>query len=642
MPGPMKVKGTSKPQDMMGTLKRLIKELFVSSGKKLIVVGVSLIIAAIGMSAGSVYTINMLDVIMQHGSTKEQLFSSLGLGLGIMAIIYVFSWTANFIYPRLMAIITHKYLNEIRKNMFANMEKLPIRYFDTHKHGDIMSMYTNDVDAIRQLVSQALPQLFTSGITALLVFVIMIYYSLWLTLIVVGVIVIMLFVVKVVGGNSAKYFIAQQQQIGKTEGYMEEMIHGQKVVKVFCHEEEAKKKFDVVNDELNVVSAKANTYANILMPILGNLGNIMYILVAIVGSLIIAKEGLNVGISGITRDPVTLIPIIVGFLGMGRMFAHQIQQVSQQVNAIAMALAGAERIYKLLEEKPEEDNGYVSLVRAKYDADGNIIETDERTGIWAWKHPHQADGTITYVPLKGDIEMVDVDFGYVPEKIVLHDVSLHATPGEKYAFVGATGAGKTTITNLLTRFYDIADGKIRYDGININKIKKGDLRLSIAMVLQDTNLFTGTIKENIRFGRQDATDEEIIEAAKIASAHDFITRLPDGYDTMLTNDGSNLSQGQRQLISIARAAVADAPVMIMDEATSSIDTRTERLVQKGTDQLMQGRTTFVIAHRLSTIHNSNTIMVLDHGHVVERGTHEELIEKKGMYYQLYTGQFELE
>ena len=625
-----------------GIFIRLMKELFVRYKKQLITVAVCLIFAAIATSAASVYIINMVGSLFGEGKLIEQVIKSLIIGVSVMAVIYMLGIASNFIYTRIMAVVTQRFLNDIRCKMFNGMQDLPIKYFDAHTHGDIMSYYTNDIDALRQLISQSLPQLFTSTIMITVIMVIMIYYSLWLTMIVIGVSVIMLLVTKAVGGRSAKYFIKQQQTIARAEGFMEETMHGQKVIKVFCHEEEAKRDFDKVNEELYDASKKANAYANMLMPLLGNIGNIMYVMLAFVGSLMVLKEGMNVGLSGISREANELIPIVVGFLTMGRQFSVQIGQASQQINAVVMALAGASRIFALMDEKPEEDNGYVTLVNAKYDENGELTETEERTGLWAWRHPHKADGTVTYVPLKGDIEMHDVDFGYVPEKIVLHNVSLHARPGEKYAFVGATGAGKTTITNLLNRFYDIADGKIRYDGININKIKKADLRRSLGMVLQDTNLFAGTIMENIRYGRLDATDEEVYAAAKIANAHDFITRLPKGYETELINDGANLSQGQRQLLSIARAAVADAPVMIMDEATSSIDTRTERLVQEGTDKLMKGRTVFVIAHRLSTVRNADIIMVLDEGKVIERGCHDDLIKAKGRYYSLYTGAFELE
>ena len=624
------------------TFKRLLKELYLPNKKRLILVAICLVVSAIVSSGASIYIINMVRSLFDSGKLQDEILQSLIIGVSIMAVVYAAGVAANFIYTRVMAVVTQKFLDDTRKKLFGGMQSLPIRYFDTHTNGDIMSYYTNDIDAIRQMVSQSLPQVFISAIMIIAISVIMLYYSLWLTFIVVGFTVVMFFVTKIVGGRSAKYFIEQQKVMGKAEGFMEETVGGQKVIKVFNHEEEAKESFDKVNEELYTAARNANTYANMLMPILGNIGNVMYVLLAFVGSLIIIFEGVNVGLSGVSKTANLLIPVVVGFLTMGRQFTGQIGQVSNQMNAIVMALAGAQRIYALMDEKPEEDNGYVTLVHAKYDENGNLTETDERTGLWAWKHPHKAEGTITYVPLRGDIEMHDVDFGYVPEKIVLHDVSLHATPGEKYAFVGATGAGKTTITNLLNRFYDIADGKIRYDGININKIKKADLRRSLGMVLQDTNLFTGTIMENIRYGRLDATDEEVYEAAKIANAHDFITRLPEGYDTMLTNDGTNLSQGQRQLLAIARAAVADAPVMILDEATSSIDTRTERLVQEGTDRLMKGRTVFVIAHRLSTVQNADTIMVLDKGRVIERGSHKELIEKKGSYYALYTGAVELE
>jgi len=512
-----------------------------------------------------------------------------------------------------------------------------------------MSYYTNDIDTLRQLISQSLPQLLASVISITVIFFTMLAYSLWLTLVVVLAIIAMLFVTKKIGGNSAKYFIRQQKSLGTMEGYIEEMMNGQKVVKVFCHEEESKKDFKKINGELFDDAEKANIFANMLMPILGNIGNILYVLVAFVGGAIyiFGKDAnINVGFSYIIANKSLMgalsIEIIVAFLNIAKQFSNQIGQVSNQINSVVMALAGADRIFGLVDEKPEDDNGYVTLVNANIDENGNITESKERTGRWAWKHPHTADGSVTYTELKGDIIMDKVDFGYVPDKIVLHDVSLYAHQGQKVAFVGATGAGKTTITNLINRFYDIADGKIRYDGININKIKKDDLRRSLGIVLQDTNLFTGSVMENIRYGKLDATDEDVYEAAKLANADDFIQRLPQGYNTMLTADGANLSQGQRQLISIARAAVCNAPVMIMDEATSSIDTRTELIVQQGTDRLMEGRTVFIIAHRLSTVQNADVIMVLDHGRITERGSHEELIAKKGNYYQLYTGAFELE
>lgn len=629
-------------KDAAHAFGRIMKELFEANGKRLIVVAVCLVIAAIATSGASIYIINMVGTLFDSGKMRDEILKSLITGVIVMAFIYLLGIIAQFLRSRIMAVVTQKFLDETRKKMFNGMQNLPVKYFDTHTHGDIMSHYTNDIDAIREMVSQSLPNIFNSFIMLVTIFIIMLTYSLWLAMIVMGFSVIMLFVTKNVGGRSAKYFIRQQKSTARAEGFMEETMHGQKVIKVFNHEEEIKKEFDKVNEELYNDSKTAHTYANMLMPILGNVGNIMYVLLAFVGSMIIVYEGINVGLSGVSRTAAEIIPVVVGFLTMGRQFSVQIGQASQQLNAVVMALAGAQRVFELMDEKPEEDNGYVTLVHAKYNENGELCETEERTGLWAWKHPHRAEGTITYVPLRGDIEMREVDFGYVPEKIVLHDVSLHAKPGEKYAFVGATGAGKTTITNLLNRFYDIADGKIRYDGININKIKKSDLRKSLGMVLQDTNLFTGTIMENIRYGRLDATDEQVYEAAKIANAHDFITRLPQGYDTMLTNDGSNLSQGQRQLLAIARAAVADAPVMIMDEATSSIDTRTELLVQEGTDRLMKGRTVFVIAHRLSTVRNSDTIMVLENGRVIERGSHDELLALKGTYYALYTGAVELE
>ncbi len=574
-------------------------------------------------------------------ATWEQVRGDLALIIGMMGLMYLIALAASAFYNQTMAIVTQGFLRSVRQDMFNHMESLPIRYFDTHTHGDIMSTYTNDTDALRQLISMSIPQIFYAIVAACALFVYMLIYSLWLMFTVIAGVIIMALVAKFVGGRSARHFIRQQETIGKTEGYIEEMMGGQKVIKVFCHEEQAKRDFDKINEELCDASDKANAYGNILMPAVMNIGHFVFVITAIVAGLLVNFGVHNFSVTGWSAGVISTT-VIAMFLNMSRQFSLNIGQVSMQINSVVMGLAGAGRVFELLDEKPETDDGYVTLVNAKIDEQGNITECAERTGKWAWRHPHKADGTVSYTELKGDIQLYDVDFGYVPEKIVLHNVSIYAKPGQKIAFVGATGAGKTTITNLLNRFYDIADGKIRYDGININKIKKDDLRRSMGIVLQDTNLFTGTIMENIRYGKLDATDEECIEAAKLANAHDFITRLPEGYNTVLRHEASNLSQGQRQLISIARAAVADPPVMILDEATSSIDTRTEALVQKGMDALMQGRTVFVIAHRLSTIQNSDAIMVLDHGRIIERGSHDQLIAQKGTYYQLYTGAFELE
>ena len=521
--------------------------------------------------------------------------------------------------------------------MFNGMQNLPIRYFDTHKHGDIMSYYTNDIDTLRQLVSQAFPAFIRSGVTVLSVLGIMLYYSVWMTLLLLAGVVVMMIVSKKIGGGSAKYFLRQQKSIAREEGFAQEMMNGQKVIKVFSREKECKEDFDRINNELFEDSYRAHAYANTLGPVIMNIGNVLYVLIAVAGGIFLATGAKNVSISGLAFS----ISIVVPFLNMTKQFTGNVNQLSQQINAIVMGLAGAERIFALMDEPAETDDGYVTLVDAHIAPDGTVTEADKHTGQWAWKHPH-SDGTLTYTPLRGDVRMTDVDFAYREGRTILHNVTVFAEPGQKVAFVGATGAGKTTITNLINRFYDIEDGKIRYDGININKIKKADLRRSLGIVLQETNLFTGTVMENIRYGNLSATDEECIAAAKLAGADDFITRLPNGYETELSNNGANLSQGQRQLIAIARAAVADPPVMILDEATSSIDTRTESIVQKGMDKLMEGRTVFVIAHRLSTVKNSDVIMVLDHGRIIERGSHEKLLAEKGTYYKLYTGAFELE
>ncbi|WP_295139240.1 ABC transporter ATP-binding protein [uncultured Catenibacterium sp.] len=620
------------------TFTRLIKTLFEFYPVLLPIIIALILFNSVVSSIPSVFMQNIIAVIEKYWRTKNwaqaqvEVFSF----VSILAILYILSLIASFTYNRLMAVVTQGSLMKFREKMFARMESLPIRYFDTNAHGDIMSIYTNDTDTLRQLISQSLPALMQTSIVLLTVFCIMIYYSFWLTGVVLIGCVIMFFITKNFGSKSSRFFIKQQQTLGATEGYIEEMMNGQKVIKVFNHEEDAIAGFDKVNNAWFEASRKANTFANILMPVLHNMGNILYVLIALTGGVLLYLKTPNVSLSGMALN----ISIVVPFLNMTKQFTGQIGQISQQINSVVMGLAGASRIFGLLDEEPEFDEGYVTLVNAK-EENGELVETTERTEMWAWKHPH-VDGTVTYTRLEGDVEMHDVDFAYNPNKMILHNITLYAKPGQKVAFVGATGAGKTTITNLINRFYDIEDGKIRYDGININKIKKPDLRRSLGIILQDTNLFTGTVMDNIRYGYLEATDEQCIEAAKLAGADDFITRLPDGYNTMLTGNGASLSQGQRQLIAIARAAVADPPVMIMDEATSSIDTRTEAIVQKGMDALMKGRTVFVIAHRLSTVQNSDVIMVLDHGHIIERGSHDDLIKQKGQYYQLYTGAFELE
>ena len=622
-----------------GVLWRLLKTLFEFYPVLLPITLVCILINAIVSSVPSVFMQNIIALV--DSSYKSGDWSSVSgqilTFVGILITMYIISLIAGFCYTQLMAIITQGSLKKLREKMFDHMEDLPIRYFDTNGHGDIMSYYTNDVDTLRQMISQSLPQMLISGVTLLTVFCIMMYYSMILGLIVVAGIVCMTFAARYVTSHSSKYFLRQQVTLAKAEAFMEEMMTGQKVIKVFCHEDETRADFDKVNDEIFFNARNGNRFANILMPLLSNIGNVMYVVVALVGGALLLTDVPNISVSGMAFS----ISIVVPFLNMTRQFAGAVGQVSNQVNMVIMGSAGAHRIFALLDEEPETDDGYVTLVNAKENADGTLTECEERTNVWAWKHPHH-DGTLTYTKLQGDVRFYDVNFGYTPEKTVLHNVSLYAKPGQKLAFVGSTGAGKTTITNLINRFYDINDGKIRYDGININKIKKADLRRSLGIVLQDTNLFTGTVMENIRYGNLDACDEECIAAAKLAGADDFIRRLPEGYNTMLFGNGSNLSQGQRQLLAIARAAVADPPVMIMDEATSSIDTRTEAIVQRGMDALMTGRTVFVIAPRLSTVRTSNAIMVLDHGRIIERGTHEDLLKLKGTYYQLYTGALELD
>ena len=605
-----------------GTVKRLLGMLFRYYPVMLPVAIFCIVFTAVVSSIPAIFLQQVIQAIgdaQNAGLGWDEASRVIVPKVGKLIVFYVLAIISITVDTQLMAIITQGFLNKFRKTMFGGMQNLPIRYFDTHKHGDIMSHYTNDIDTLRQLVSQSLPTMVRATVIVTTVLCIMLYYSLWLTLLLLLGVVAMFMVSKKIGGGSAKYFMKLQKSVGRQEGFVQEMMNGQKVIKVFCHEEACKSDFDVINQALYDDAYHANAFANALGPIIMNIGNVMYAIVALVGGLFLVTGFRNVSISGLAFN----ISIVVPFLNMTKQFTGNINQVSQQINSIAMGMAGAERVFGLMDEIAEADEGYVTLVNAEIAEDGSITETEAHTGHWAWKHPH-GDGSVTYTLLQGDVRMTEVDFSYVEGKPVLRDVSVYAEPGQKVAFVGATGAGKTTITNLINRFYDIEDGKIRYDGININKIKKSDLRRSLGIVLQETNLFTGTVMDNIRYGKLDATDEECIKAAKLAGADDFITRMPDGYDTMLTNNGANLSQGQRQLISIARAAVADPPVMILDEATSSIDTRTEAIVQKGMDALMKGRTVFVIAHRLSTVRNADVIMVLDHGRIIERGNHEKL------------------
>ena len=629
-------------------LKRLAKQLFRDYPVQLTVVLICIALSALIGIAPAVY-IETITGYIEEGLTSswDAVSGKIFSAIATMVTLYVCGLACSTLYTQLMARVTQGFLHKTRTRMFAGMQKLPISYFDRNARGDIMSYYTNDTDTLRQVISQSLPQLFASGLTVAGLLCIMLYYSIPLMLVVILGIFAMSRVTKSIGGKSARYFLRQQKSLGKAEGFIEEMMTGQKVIKVFCHEQASERDFDAINEQLYTDARNANRYANIFMPIMNNIGNILYVLTAFLGGILVCSGGtvLNISFENLFHSGsfvgVLSISVVAAFLGMTKQFTANISQVSQQINAVVMAAAGAERIFELIDQQPEDDHGDVTLVHCRESADGTLTECSEPTGTWAWKYP-PLDGQETLVKLCGDVRFFDVDFAYEEGKTVLHNITLYAKPGQKLAFVGATGAGKTTITNLINRFYDIADGKIKYDGVNINRIKKADLRRSLGVVLQDVNLFTGTVMENIRYGKLDATDNECIRAAKLANAHDFITRLPDGYNTMLTANGANLSQGQRQLISIARAAVADPPVMILDEATSSIDTRTELLVQRGMDALMQGRTVFVIAHRLSTVQNSDAIMVLDHGRIIERGTHDDLIAAKGVYYQLYTGAFELE
>ena len=623
----------------LAMLKRTVKKIFSYYPVLAPITLACILFSSVVSSIPALFTQNVIQIIEKWYVSRDWAAAQAELKpiLTLLVVLYALSILAILVQKQLMAYMTQGFLNKLRQEMFGGMQDLPIRYFDTHQHGDIMSFYTNDIDTLRQLVSEAIPAFIQSGAIVLVVFAIMLYFSLWLTLVLVLGIVLMVIVTKRVGGGSAKFFLRQQKAVAKTEGFIQETMTGQKVVKVFCHEQRSIEEFDEINNALFEDSYRAHAYASVLGPIIGNIGNLLYVGLALVGGVFLLIGLPNVSFSGKVLD----ISILVPFLNMTRQFTGNINQLSQQINAIVMAGAGAQRVFSLIDEKSEEDEGFVTLVDADIAPDGTITESNRHTGRWAWKNPND-NGRVSYRELRGDVRLIDVDFGYVENKQVLHDVSVYAEPGQKVAFVGATGAGKTTITNLINRFYDISDGQILYDGIDVRKIKKADLRRSLGIVLQDVNLFTGTVMDNIRYGKLSATDEECIAAAKLAGADDFISRLPQGYETELSNNGANLSQGQRQLISIARAAVADPPVMILDEATSSIDTRTEAIVQRGMDKLMEGRTVFVIAHRLSTVKNSDVIMVLDHGRIIERGSHEKLIAEKGTYYQLYTGAFELE
>ena len=628
-----------RPQADMSALGRALRRLFAYYPRLAPLTMGCILFSAVISSIPSLFIQNVIAIIERWYSTGDWASARPEIlhYVIILAVLYVLALLSTTLYTQLMAIMTQGYLNKLRQELFNEMQTLPIRFFDTHQHGDVMSYYTNDIDTLRMLISQSLPTFIQSGAIVLVVLGIMLYFSVWMTLVLLLGVVAMFYVTKTVGGGSARYFVKQQQSLAETEGFVQEMMNGQKVVKVFNHESESIAAFDRLNDALRDNSYRANAYANILGPIINNIGNILYVVLAIAGGVFLLTGVPNVSLSGSAFS----ISILVPFMNMAKQFTGNVNTLSQQINQIVMASAGAGRVFKLMDEQPETDEGYVTLVNVVENPDGSLTETAERTGKWAWRHPH-GDGTLTYTLLKGDVRLTEVDFAYEEGKPVLHDVSVFAEPGQKVAFVGATGAGKTTITNLINRFYDIADGKIRYDGININKIKKADLRRSLGIVLQETNLFTGSVMDNIRYGRLDATDAECVEAARLAGADDFISRLPEGYSTELTNNGANLSQGQRQLLAIARAAVADPPVMILDEATSSIDTRTEAIVQRGMDKLMEGRTVFVIAHRLSTVMDADVIMVLDHGRIIERGSHEKLLAEKGTYYQLYTGAFELE